>query len=167
MNDNDLIVNSVIAWSSYPKLLVRDGKGWRNAANNQAVSLHPSSVNKGLPTNAPSTTTTRYLSFYHIMQSGSGKAYHAHETSPVEAFAVALACGEAEFRMYAGVVLLDGHRFKFKVDGWRQMLALKVLRAKVVEMVAARMKAPGKEMMGEDGFWWEVWKRVFVREREV
>ena len=98
------------------------------------------------------------------MQSGSGKAYNAHETSPVEAFAIALACGDAEFRMYAGVVLLDGHRFKFKVDGWRQMLALKVLRAKVVEMLAGMMKTPGREM-GEHGFWWDIWRKVFVRGR--
>lgn len=63
-NDSDLIVDSVIAWSFYPKLLVRDGKGWRNVTNNQSVSLHPTSVNKGVQ--AP-----RYLSFYHIMQSNN------------------------------------------------------------------------------------------------
>ena len=162
VNDADLIVNSVIAWSFYPKLLVRDGKGWRNAANNQTVSLHPSSVNKGIPY----SPSMQYLSFYHIMQSGSGKAYNAHETSPVEAFAIALACGDAEFRMYAGVVLLDGHRFKFKVDGWRQMLALKILRAKVVEMLAAKMKAPGRDT-GESDFWWNIWRKVFVKELET
>ena len=64
-NDNDLILNSVIAWSFYPKLLRRDGKGWRNAANNQSVSLHPTSVNKG------SGQPPRWLSFYHIMQSSN------------------------------------------------------------------------------------------------
>lgn len=63
-NDNDLVAKSVIAWAFYPKLLARDGKGWRNIANNQSVSLHPSSVNKG-------QTTLRWLSFYHIMQSAS------------------------------------------------------------------------------------------------
>lgn len=62
--DNDLLVNSVIAWAFYPKLLVRDGKGWRNVANNQSVSLHPTSVNKG-------NTAAKYLSYYHIMQSSS------------------------------------------------------------------------------------------------
>lgn len=61
-NDNDLVVSSVTAWSFYPKLLVRDGKGWRNVANNQSVSLHPSSVNKG-------QSSLKWLSYYHIMQS--------------------------------------------------------------------------------------------------
>ena len=100
------------------------------------------------------------------MQSGSGKAYNAHETSSIEAFAIALACGDAEFRMYAGVILLDGHRFKFKVDSWRQMLALKILRAKVLEMLAARMKTPGRET-GEYRFWWDMWKRAFVKQLEM
>jgi ATP-dependent RNA helicase DHX29 len=61
-SENDLIAGSVIAWSFYPKLLIRDGKGWRNIANNQPVSISPASVNKiGAP--------TRFLSYYHIMQS--------------------------------------------------------------------------------------------------
>ena len=62
---NELVINSVIAWSFYPKLLVRDGKGWRNIANNQSVSLYPTSVNKGV-SNPP-----KWLSFYHIMQSSN------------------------------------------------------------------------------------------------
>lgn len=64
-NSNELIVNSVIAWSFYPKLLKRDGKGWRNVANNQTVSLHPTSVNKGVE------RPPEWLSFYHIMQSSN------------------------------------------------------------------------------------------------
>lgn len=59
--DNDLITSSVIAWSFYPKLLTRDGKGWRNVANNQSISIHPSSVNKG-------HHELTWLSYYHIMQ---------------------------------------------------------------------------------------------------
>ncbi|KAL8640168.1 MAG: hypothetical protein Q9228_002882 [Teloschistes exilis] len=90
-NSSELILNSVVAWSFYPKLLKRDGKGWRNVANNQPVSLHVTSVNKGVP-NPP-----KWLSFYHIMQSGN-KSYNAHETSAVEPFALILACGDADFK---------------------------------------------------------------------
>ena len=64
-NDDDLILSTVIAWSFYPKLLKRDGKGWRNVANNQVVSLHPASVNKGVE------RPPDWLSFYHIMQSSN------------------------------------------------------------------------------------------------
>jgi ATP-dependent RNA helicase DHX29 len=63
-SDNEVVAQSVIAWSFYPKLLVRDpgSKGLRNVGNNQAISLHPSSVNKGF-------NDLRWLSYYHIMQS--------------------------------------------------------------------------------------------------
>lgn len=109
-NSNEQMLNSVIAWSFYPKLLTRDGKGWRNIANNQAVSLHSTSVNKGVG------NSLKWLSYYHIMQSSNKyvtpipqvstpplttnpRFYNAHETSSVEDFAVALACGDAEFKV--------------------------------------------------------------------
>lgn len=66
-SNNDIISQSVIAWSFYPKLLVRDvpgGKGLRNVGNNQSVSMHPTSVNKG-------HNELRWLSYYHIMQGSS------------------------------------------------------------------------------------------------
>jgi ATP-dependent RNA helicase DHX29 len=64
-SDNDIVSASVIAWSFYPKLLVRDApgtKGLRNVGNNQSISLHPSSVNRG-------HLELKWLSYYHIMQS--------------------------------------------------------------------------------------------------
>ncbi len=66
-SDNEIVAQSVIAWSFYPKLLVRDGntRGLRNVGNNQSISLHPSSVNKGF-------NDLRWMSYYNIMQS---KAY--------------------------------------------------------------------------------------------
>lgn len=61
-SDNDLIASSVITWSFYPKLLMRENKGWRNVSNNQSISIHPSSVNKG-------RLEFKWLSYYNIMQS--------------------------------------------------------------------------------------------------
>lgn len=89
---NDVVVNSVIAWSFYPKLVTREKKGWRNVANNQNVSLHPTSVNK------QADGSIQWLSYYHIMQTRS-RFYNAHETSAVESFAVALLCGDLEFKV--------------------------------------------------------------------
>ena len=94
-SNNDALTTSLIAWSFYPKLLLRDGKGWRNVTNNQSVTLHPTSVNKRPE---PGAQPPRWLSFYHIMQSSS-KFYNAHETSAVEDFAVLLGCGDAEFKV--------------------------------------------------------------------
>jgi ATP-dependent RNA helicase DHX29 len=89
---NDLVVNSVVAWSFYPKLLTREGKGWRNVANNQSVALHPTSVNKH------ADSAVKWLSYYHIMQARN-RNLNAHETSVVEDFAIALLCGDAEFKV--------------------------------------------------------------------
>lgn len=66
-SDNEAVCQSVIAWSFYPKLLVRDvpgAKALRNVGNNQAISLHPSSVNR-------THNEIRWMSYYHIMQSKS------------------------------------------------------------------------------------------------
>lgn len=63
-SDNDTVSSSVISWSFYPKLLVRDTpgtKGLRNVGNNQSISIHPSSVNRN-------QLDLKWLSYYHIMQ---------------------------------------------------------------------------------------------------
>ncbi|PHH78428.1 hypothetical protein CDD82_3048 [Ophiocordyceps australis] len=99
-SDNDVVSCSVIAWSFFPKLLVRDAgaKGLRNVGNNQAISLHPSSVNRGLG-------NLKWLSYYHIMQSKS--VYHAHETTAVEPFAIALLCGDVRWDVRLVPLLLS------------------------------------------------------------
>lgn len=64
-SENDVISQSVIAGSFYPKLLVRDvpgARGLRNVGNNQSISLHPTSVNK-------MHNELKWLSYYHIMLS--------------------------------------------------------------------------------------------------
>ena len=103
---NDVIINSVIAWSFYPKLVTREKKGWRNVVSNQNVSLHQTSVNK------QADASIQWLSYYHIMQTRS-RFYNAHETSAVESLAVALLCGDLEFKVrahiYNAVMLLCMH----------------------------------------------------------
>ncbi|MCJ1477872.1 hypothetical protein MMC13_006545 [Lambiella insularis] len=151
---SELVINSVIAWSFYPKLLVRDGKGWRNVANNQSISLYPTSVNKGV-SNPP-----KWISFYHIMQSSS-KFYNAHDTSAVEDFAIALVCGEADFKMYSGVVVIDGNRMRFSVDNWKVMLALKILRLRVREIMTQSFRYPGKALSTQQQGWLAIWQKTF------
>ena len=153
-NDNDLILNSVIAWSFYPKLLRREGKGWKNIANNQTVSLHPTSVNKGVE------RPPQWLSFYHIMQS-SNKYYNAHETSPVESFAIALVCGEADFKMYSGVIVVDGNRVRFALDEWKTLLALKTLRLQIRQIMTQAFRSPGRRLSAQQQAWLDVWQKIF------
>ena len=89
----DVVVNSVIAWSFYPKLAAREGKGWRNVMNNQTITVHPTSINRGCD------ASVQWLAYYHVMQARN-RQNHAHETSAVESFAVALLCGEVDFKVH-------------------------------------------------------------------
>ncbi|GAB7360486.1 hypothetical protein MBLNU230_g8437t1 [Neophaeotheca triangularis] len=155
-NEDDNLINSVTAWSFYPKILKADGKGWRNIANNQSLGLHPTSVNK---TSLP--PDVRYMSFYSIMQSSS-RFTNAQETSPVADFAMVLLAGEASFNLYAGVVVIDGNRLRFKVGEWRTLIVLKILRAKVREVVARLFKSPGRELGAKLERWMEVFEKLFT-----
>lgn len=75
-SDNDIVTSSVIAWCFYPKMLVRDTpgtKGLRNIGNNQSISLHPTSVNRG-------RLDIKWLSYYHIMQSKTSVSLSAYRS---------------------------------------------------------------------------------------
>ncbi|KAK1781419.1 P-loop containing nucleoside triphosphate hydrolase protein [Copromyces sp. CBS 386.78] len=159
-SDNEMICQSVIAWSFYPKLLVRDtpgSKGLRNVGNNQNISLHPSSVNKG-------HNELRWLSYYNIMQTKG--VYNAHETTAVDPFAVALLCGDVRADMYSGVLVLDGNRARFAVSDWKTMLVVKMLRTRLKEMMARSFKNPGKLPTAQHERWLEVWQRIFTAAME-
>jgi ATP-dependent RNA helicase DHX29 len=159
---NDPLINSVIAWSFYPKLLTREGKGWRNIANNQPVTIHPTSVNR---TSDPSVT--KYLSYYHIMQSAStrSKHYNAFETSVVEDFPLMLLAGEADVRLHSGVLSVDSNRLRFSVREWKGMLAVKVLGMKVREILQGVFRDPQGVLSFKQKRWMEIWEGVW-RARE-
>ncbi|KAJ2894187.1 ATP-dependent RNA helicase A [Zalerion maritima] len=181
-SDNDVVCASVIAWSFYPKLLVRDvpgGKALRNIWNNQNISIHPSSVNK-------TNRDVKWLSYYHIMQSKT--FYNAHETTAVDPFAIALLSGEARMdvshflpirtppashpytyagssyqQMFSGTITLDGARARFSVADWKTMLVIKVLRARLRDLLTRAFKSPGKLTMRSQQHerWLEVWQKLF------
>ncbi|KAG8532466.1 uncharacterized protein KY384_002343 [Bacidia gigantensis] len=154
---NDTILNTTIAMSFYPKLLKREGRAWRNVANNQSITLHPTSVNKRSE-NPPS-----WVSFYHVMQSGN-KSLNAHETSAVDDLAVALCCGDADFKMHAGVLVVDGNRIKFSVKDRAMMLVLKTLRSGIKAIVEKQIKQPGSKLDEKEQHLMDIWQRVFTAE---
>ncbi|KFA74491.1 hypothetical protein S40288_08510 [Stachybotrys chartarum IBT 40288] len=157
-SDNDVVAASVIAWSFYPKLLVRDSmgtKGLRNIGNNQAIKLHPTSVNRG-------HHDIKWLSYYHVMQSKG--VYHAHETTAVEPFAIALLCGDVRCDMFSGVIVLDGNRGRFAVADWKTMLVIKVLRTRLREMLSKSFRQAGKLPTAQQEKWFDVWQRIFSQD---
>ncbi|KAF1967534.1 P-loop containing nucleoside triphosphate hydrolase protein [Bimuria novae-zelandiae CBS 107.79] len=157
-SENDILVNSVVATAFYPKILTRDGKGWRNISNAQSVSLSPTSVNKASPVNP---STARYLSYYHIMQS-SNKFYNAHSTSIVHPLPMVLmAAADVEFKLHAGMVAMPGNALRFTVKEWRAAVALKVLRRRVKEVLGQAWKNPGRGLSGREREWLGLLFRVF------
>jgi ATP-dependent RNA helicase DHX29 len=155
---NEIITTSVIAWAFYPKLLVRDGKGWRNVANSQSVTLHPSSVNKG------SHHDFKYLSYYSMMQSGGSKFLNALSTTAVQELPLMLLVGDSDFKLHAGVITIDGNRLRFRVDEWKNALALKGLRRAMEEIVEGRLRDPRKELSPRLRKWMEVFVKMCTRE---
>lgn len=150
----------MVAWSFYPRILTRDQgkKGFRNISNNQAVTLHPTSVNRN---RAPDAPPLRYLSYYHIMQARN-RNYNAHETSAVEDIAVALLCGDVGFRLYAGLVTVDGSRLRFALRDWKTLLALKALSMRLREILAFVFRDPKRAVLSaRQEEWLGLWQRVF------
>ncbi|KAK7180896.1 hypothetical protein DPSP01_000632 [Paraphaeosphaeria sporulosa] len=155
---NDLLVTAVVGMAFYPKILTRDGKGWRNISNAQSVSLAPTSVNKLSPVNP---STAKYLSYYHIMQS-SNKFYNAHSTSIVHPLPLILmAAADVEFKLHAGVVAMPGNTLRFAVREWRAAVAVKVLRRRVKEVLQAAWRNPSRGLSGREREWLGLFFRVF------
>lgn len=150
---NDIITSSVIAWSFYPKLLIRDGKGWRNVSNSQNIALHPTSVNK-------SNISAKYLSYYSIMQSGNSKNYNASSTTAVHELPLVLLSGEADCKLYAGVITIDGNRLKFAMRDWKTAVALKVLRERMEEIVEVSLAKPGEGLSARLTRWMHFFEMI-------
>ncbi|KAJ5366628.1 Helicase C-terminal [Penicillium brevicompactum] len=155
-SNNDVVINSVIAWSFYPKLLTREGKGWRNVGNNQTITLHATSINKR------ADQSIKWLSYYHIMQARN-RNLNAHDTSAVDDFAIALLCGDAEFKMYSGVVSIDANRIRFAVRDWKSMLALKILHTRLREILSNTFRNPHRPLSYKQQQWVDIWQQIFTQ----
>ncbi|KAL7274738.1 hypothetical protein RUND412_002346 [Rhizina undulata] len=157
-SENESLLNAVIASGFYPKLLVKAGKGWKNVVNTQDIVVHRSSVNY--------TTRSDWLAYYGIMQANNNRFYDAHETSHVDDLAIALLCGDAEFKMYSGVVILDGNRIRFTFPDWKSMVAMKILRARLREITDRIFKSPGKQLSEAQKKWVGIFEVLFRKRGE-
>lgn len=71
--------------------------------------------------------------------------------------------------MYTGTVTVDGHRARFSVSDWKSMLVLKVLRARLREIMVRSFKSPAKLTQRSQGHerWFEVWQRLFALQDQM
>ncbi|KIW97056.1 uncharacterized protein Z519_02448 [Cladophialophora bantiana CBS 173.52] len=158
----DRALNAIIAMALYPRILMQEGKGWRNVYTNQLVSLIPRSVNHPSSSQTPKTAPTapRWLSFYEAVQNTRSGALNVFETSAIPESALAMLLGaEAEFKFFAGVLLLDGGKVKLSVKRWRELMAVKILRERVLGVLEECYKRPGE--VGEEGrVWLDMWLKI-------
>ncbi|KEF61554.1 uncharacterized protein A1O9_03121 [Exophiala aquamarina CBS 119918] len=149
----DRALCAIIAMALYPRVLAREGKSWRNVYSNQQVSLISHSINHGNP-RAP-----RWLSFYEAMQSRTG-SLNVFETSAIPDSALALLLGEAEFKFFAGVLNLDSGKVRLSVRHWRQLMAIKILRERMADVLDAAFKRPCDAMNAENWKWIDLWLSI-------
>jgi ATP-dependent RNA helicase DHX29 len=159
---NDMMTSTILSWAFYPKILLRDGKGWRNISNAQSVTLHPSSVNKTL-SHSPNSPL-KLLSYYSMLQTSGSKHYNALSTTVVSELPLLLGAGDVEFRLHAGVLVLDGNRGRWKVDEWKVMMGFKVLRGRLGEFVEGRLREPGKDGGEKFRRWVDLFERICGRD---
>ena len=153
----DRALNGIIAMALYPRVLRREGKGWRNVYTNQVVSLTSRSVNHSSHTPKP----PRWLSFYEAMQNTRSGNLNVFETSAIYESALAILFGgDAEFKFYAGVMVLDGGKVKLSVRQWRELMAIKILRERLEKVLERSYSAPGKEVSEGNRKWLDFWLKI-------
>ncbi|KAK5407781.1 hypothetical protein LTR06_007524 [Exophiala xenobiotica] len=152
---SDRALNAIMAMALYPRILMREGKGWRNVYTNQQVSLTSRSINYY---NNPKTSP-RWLSFYEAMQNRSGNL-NVFETSAIPESALAVMLGDAEFKFYAGVMVLDSGKIKVSVKHWRQLVAIKTLREQLARVLETAYKKPGQALEEDEQKWVDMWLNI-------
>lgn len=129
---NDLpsesMVPLVITAALYPKLLRREGHSYRHVFSNQQLQLAPTSINR------LSMKPPNWLCYMEAMQAKNGKL-NAFSSSKVTHMILLLAIGHADFRFFAGVIVIDNGRIRLSVRTWREMLGLLYLRTKLESIV--------------------------------
>lgn len=99
-----------------------------------------------------------------MMQSGGSKSLNALSTTAAQELPLMLLVGDADFKLHAGVVTIDGNRLRFKVDGWKDVLVLKGMRRAMEEIVEMRLKDGRRELSPRLRKWMDVFVKMCTRE---
>lgn len=145
---SDTTINAIVAMAFYPKLLKREGRGYRNVYSNQQLQVAPTSINKS------SSRPPDWLCYLEATQAKSGKLNAFHSSRVSQAMLVLL-LGQAEFKFYAGVVDIDHGRIRLSLRKWRELLALQYLRYQIHRMIQDFLAKPDAPTSPADQAWLE------------
>lgn len=66
--------------------------------------------------------------------------------------------------MFSGVITLDGNKARFAIPDWKTMLVIKVLRARLRELLNKSFKQPGKMLTSQQEKWMDAWQLIFAQD---
>ena len=140
---SDDLLLSLIAASSYPRCLAREGKGYRNVFSNQQVAPARGSVIREMP------KPPQWLSFSEAMRTKTSNSITVQEASRIPDMALSLFLGsDVDVNFFSGVLNIDG-RIRLKVSDWKRLLAIKLLR-KQIRALLERQYRSSNPPSGED-----------------
>ncbi|BFZ63806.1 hypothetical protein YB2330_004938 [Saitoella coloradoensis] len=155
------IISACVAMALYPRLLTVDPntKTMKTLLKNQPALIHPSSVNYQDRRNLQA----KFMAYYTLMKSRNVNAF---ETGAVDASAVALLCGEADFKSLSGLLFIDHNRVKFAVESPRALVALRILRTQMEKVLVRFWRNPGKTIAEEQETWLAIGMELLKGEEE-
>jgi len=150
----DTMVAASIAMALYPRILKREGQGYRNVYTNQQLQLAPTSINRIAAKPPP------WLVYLEATQAKNGKL-NAFHSSRITQDMLALLLGEADFNFYAGVVEVDSGRVRLSLRHWKEMLALQQLRFQVKRVIGDFLVRPQIPLQVADQQWLDLMTTAF------
>ncbi|RXK37048.1 hypothetical protein M231_05636 [Tremella mesenterica] len=135
-HDKPQILNAALAAGLYPKVLVVDGNGLRSITNQQPVSIHPSSVNFGVPRSELGT----HLIYFTLMRS---KKLYAWEISPINEKTLIMMCGDQlDIKIPSSSLIID-RKLRYRLPP-KTLVAVRILRDRLNQAMNLRFR--GKEL---------------------
>lgn len=150
---SDSVIIAVLALALHPKLLRREGQGYRNVYTNQHLQLAPTSINK------TTIRPTKWLYYFEAAQTRQGRLNVFH-TSGVSQATLALLIGEAEFDFFSGVVNIDNGRIRLSFRSWRELFSLQQLRLQAHRIIKSFLVKPCSLPQEADQTWLDMMANV-------
>ena len=64
--------------------------------------------------------------------------------------------------MYSGVISIDGGRLRFSVDNWKALLAIRILRFKLRDIMNHAIRKPRAQLSPEQQVWLDLFAKIFA-----